>query len=398
MKINLAVIFGGSSVEHEVSVISAVQAMHSLDKEKYEIYPVYITKKNEFYTGHVLFDIENYKDMDLLLRNAKRVIFTKDKSDAYLECYPARIFGKNKIARIDVALPIVHGTNVEDGILQGYLETLEIPYAGCDVLSSAVCMDKYVMKIMLKEAGVNVLPGFCFRTKDFDMDPAGILDKIELEIGYPAIVKPVNLGSSVGIKVAYDRQGLEAALENAASYAGRILVERAITNLREINCSVLGDYMTARPSVCEEPLTGGEILSYADKYMSGGKSTKGSEGMSSAQRKIPAELTDEQRETIENMAVKTFRVLGCAGVSRIDCMIDNDTGEIFVNEINTIPGSLSFYLWEPTGVPYNELLDELIDIAVKRDREKKELSFSYDTNLLSFNSLSGLKGAKGTKN
>ena len=398
MKINLAVIFGGSSVEHEVSVISAVQAMHSLDKEKYEIYPVYITKKNEFYTGHVLFDIENYKDMDLLLRNAKRVIFTKDKSDAYLECYPARIFGKNKIARIDVALPIVHGTNVEDGILQGYLETLEIPYAGCDVLSSAVCMDKYVMKIMLKEAGVNVLPGFCFRTKDFDMDPAGILDKIELEIGYPAIVKPVNLGSSVGIKVAYDRQGLEAALENAASYAGRILVERAITNLREINCSVLGDYMTARPSVCEEPLTGGEILSYADKYMSGGKSTKGSKGMSSAQRKIPADLTDEQRETIENMAVKTFRVLGCAGVSRIDCMIDNDTGEIFVNEINTIPGSLSFYLWEPTGVPYNELLDELIDIAVKRDREKKELSFSYDTNLLSFNSLSGLKGAKGTKN
>ena len=398
MKINLAVIFGGSSVEHEVSVISAVQAMHSLDKEKYEIYPVYITKKNEFYTGHVLFDIENYKDMDLLLRNAKRVIFTKDKSDAYLECYPARIFGKNKIARIDVALPIVHGTNVEDGILQGYLETLGIPYAGCDVLSSAVCMDKYVMKIMLKEAGVNVLPGFCFRTKDFYMDPAGILDKIELEIGYPAIVKPVNLGSSVGIKVAYDRQGLEAALENAASYAGRILVERAITNLREINCSVLGDYMTARPSVCEEPLTGGEILSYADKYMSGGKSTKGSKGMSSAQRKIPAELTDEQRETIENMAVKTFRVLGCAGVSRIDCMIDNDTGEIFVNEINTIPGSLSFYLWEPTGVPYNELLDELIDIAVKRDREKKELSFSYDTNLLSFNSLSGLKGAKGTKN
>ena len=250
------------------------------------------------------------------------------------------------------------------------------------------------MKVMLKEAGVNVLPGFCFSSKDFYRDPSDILDKIELEIGYPVIVKPVNLGSSVGIKVASDRQSLEAALENAALFAGRILTERAITNLREINCSVLGDYMTARASVCEEPLTAGEILSYDDKYKGG---TKGSKGMSSAMRKIPADLTEEERNTIEAMAVKTFRVLGCAGVARIDCMIDKDSGEIFVNEINTIPGSLSFYLWEPSGVSYTELLDELIDIALKRNREKQKLSFSYDTNLLSENSLSGLKGAKGTK-
>ena len=395
MKINLAVIFGGKSVEHEVSVISAVQAMYSLDKAKYEIYPVYMTKKNEFYTGSALFDIENYKDIPSLLKMCKRVIFVSNDDEASLEYYPAKKFGKNTYAKIDVALPVVHGTNVEDGILQGYLETLGIPYAGCDVISSAVGMDKYVMKIMLKEAGVNVLPGFCFNSKDFYRDPSDILDKIELEIGYPVIVKPVNLGSSVGIKVASDRMGLEAALENAALYAGRILTEKAITNLREINCSVLGDYMTARASVCEEPLTAGEILSYDDKYKGG---TKGGKGMSSASRKIPAELTDEERNTIESMAVKTFRVLGCAGVARIDCMIDNDNGEIYVNEINTIPGSLSFYLWEPSGVPYTKMLDELIDIALKRDREKSKLNFSYDTNLLSSNSLSGLKGAKGTKN
>lgn len=395
MKINLAVIFGGKSVEHEVSVISAVQAMYSLDKEKYEILPLYMTKKNEFYTGSKLFEIENYKDIPALLKGCERVIFTSDGDEAFIEHYPAKKFGNNKIARIDVALPVVHGTNVEDGILQGYLETLGIPYAGCDVLSSAVGMDKYVMKVMLKEAGVNVLPGFCFNSKDFYRDPSDILDKIELATGYPAIVKPVNLGSSVGIKVASDRQSLEAALENATLYAGRILVERAITNLREINCSVLGDYMTARASVCEEPLSAGEILSYDDKYKGG---SKGSKGMSSAQRRIPADLTEEERKTIETMAVKTFRVLGCAGVARIDCMIDKDSGEIFVNEINTIPGSLSFYLWEPSGVTYKELLDELIDIALKRNREKEKLSFSYDTNLLSENSLSGLKGAKGTKN
>ncbi len=395
MKINLAVIFGGKSVEHEVSVISAVQAMYSLNKERYEIFPVYITKKNEFYTGSALFEMENYKDIPSLLKMCKRVIFTNDNDDALLEYYPAKKFGSNVVSKIDVALPIVHGTNVEDGILQGYLETLGIPYAGCDVISSAVGMDKYVMKVMLKEAGVNVLPGFCFHAKDFYRDPSEILEKIELEIGYPVIVKPVNLGSSVGIKVAGDRQSLEAALENAALYAGRILTERAITDLREINCSVLGDYITARASVCEEPLSGGEILSYDDKYKGG---SKGSKGMSSAMRKIPADLTEEERKTIENMAVKTFRVLGCAGVARVDCMIDKTTGEIFVNEINTIPGSLSFYLWEPSGVSYTDMLDELIDIALKRDREKKSLNFSYDTNLLSFNSLSGLKGAKGTKN
>ncbi len=394
MKINLAVIFGGKSVEHEVSVISAVQAMYSLDKEKYEIYPVYMTKKNEFYTGEALFDMENYKDIPALLKTCKRVMFVSNNDEAALEYYPAKKFGNNTVAKIDVALPVVHGTNVEDGILQGYLETLGIPYAGCDVLSSAVGMDKYVMKVMLKEAGVNVLPGLCFHSKDFYRDPSDILDKIELETGYPVIVKPVNLGSSVGIKVAADRVSLEEALENAALYSGRILVERAITELREINCSVLGDYITARPSVCEEPLSAGEILSYDDKYRGG---SKGSKGMSSAMRKIPADLTDEERTTIEKMAVKTFRVLGCAGVARVDCMIDKSTGEIFVNEINTIPGSLSFYLWEPSGVTYTEMLNELIDIALKRDREKKALNFSYDTNLLSENSLSGLKGAKGTK-
>lgn len=392
MKINLAVIFGGKSVEHEVSVISAVQAMYSLDVNKYEVIPVYITKQNEFYTGEALKDIENYRDLPSLLKMCKRVIFVGDKDEVRLEYYPAKKLGSNLVSMLDAALPIVHGTNVEDGALQGYLQTIGLPFAGCDVISSAIGMDKYVMKVILKEAGVNVLPGFCFNVKDFYRDAADILEKIEIEIGYPVIIKPVNLGSSVGIKVVKDRISLEEALENASLYSERILAERAIVNLREINCSVLGDYVTARASVCEEPKSEGEILSFVDKYMNGSK------GMSSASRKIPADLTDEQREAIESMAVKTFRALNCSGVSRIDCMIDEDSGEIFVNEINTIPGSLSFYLWEPSGIKYKDMLDELIDIAIKRHREKNKLTFSYDTNLLSKNSLLGLKGAKGIKN
>lgn len=394
MKINLLVLFGGRSVEHEVSVISGVQAMASLSREKYEVIPLYITKQNLFYTGDALFDIENYKDTDALIAKCQRVIPVKRADETVIEHYPAKKLGNNTVARIDAALPVVHGTNVEDGALQGFLQTLGVPYAGCDVISSAVGMDKYVMKTVLHDAGIPVLPGVCFHTKDYFRDPGDILDKSELEIGYPVIVKPVNLGSSVGIKVASCRSDLADAIENAAMYSQRILLEHAIANLREINCSVLGDYVTARASLLEEPITSGEILSYDDKYKGGAKN---SEGMSGASRRIPAELSAEDTEYIKNLAVKTFRALNCSGVSRIDFMIDSDSGKIYVNEINTIPGSLSFYLWEGAGVSYPELLDELIDLALKREREREGLSFSYDTNLLSENSLKGLKGAKGAK-
>lgn len=394
MKIKLLVLFGGQSVEHEVSVISAVQAMASLNREKYEVIPLYITKQNIFYTGDALFDIERYKDLPSLLKLCKRVILVKHEKGAALECYPQKKFGSSLVTEIDAALPVVHGTNVEDGALQGYLQTLGIPYAGCDVISSAVGMDKYVMKTLLAAAGVPVLPGICFHSKDYFRDAAEVLDKIELEIGYPVIIKPVNLGSSVGIKIASTRSALTEAVENAALYAERILAEHAVTSIREINCSVLGDYITARPSLLEEPLTAGEILSYDDKYKGGGKSSK---GMSGASRKIPAELSEEQTEYIKDLAVKTFRALNCSGISRIDFIIDKDTGKTYVNEINTIPGSLSFYLWEGAGVSYGELLDELCDLALKRGRERDRLSFSYDTNLLSENGLQGLKGAKGVK-
>lgn len=387
MKINLIVIFGGKSVEHEVSIISAVQAMHSINKEKYNIIPLYITKQNQFYTGDVLFDIDRYKNLKNLLNDAVNVTLLKADDGVYLAHYKKKMFKNNIITKVDVALPVVHGTNVEDGALQGMLETLELPYAGCDVAASAIGMDKYVMKTVLKDRGLKVLDCVCFFSKEFYKKQDSIISEIEQKIGYPVIVKPVNLGSSVGIAKAKDKKELVSAIETAAGYAHRILVERAVVNLREINCSVKGDYETAMASPCEEPVGSDEILSYKDKYLG-----SGTKGMSGSGRKLPAEIGDELTEKVRNMAVATFRALDCSGVARIDFLLDGE--EVYINEINTIPGSLSFYLWEAAGVSYTALLDELVSIALKRERERRNLNFSYETNLLSSVSLKGLKGSK----
>lgn len=396
MKIKVGVFFGGKSVEHEISIISAVQAMYSLNKEKYDIVPVYMTKNNEFYTGESLMDIESFKDINVLLKACQRVILVNTGSKVELMRFPFRKFKNNSVDYIDVAFPIVHGTNVEDGSLQGYLKTLNLPYVGCDVLSSAVGMDKYVMKTVLKDNRIPVLDCKCYLTKDFD-EPEKLMDEIETEIGYPVIVKPVNLGSSIGISKASDRQKLYEALSTAFDYASKVLVETCIENLKEINCSVCGDTDEAEASECEEPVNGDEILSYEDKYIGGAKES-GSKGMASTKRLIPAAITPQQREEIRELAVKAFCCLGCNGVSRIDFMIDKDTDKIWLNEINTIPGSLSFYLWEPIGVPYEKLLDRMIELALKRERESESITYAFDTNVLSGIKLGGgTKGAKGTK-
>lgn len=392
MKINLAVIFGGKSVEHEVSVISAVQAMASLNKEKYNIIPVYMTKSNEFYTGQQLFDINSYKNIPELLTNCTECILVRSEGKVSLIRQKMKKFGSNQISDIDVVFPIVHGTNVEDGALQGYIQTLDIPYVGCDVLSSAIGMDKYAMKILLKEAGFPVLD--CCRFSDFEAENIDkCLDEVEAKFSYPVIVKPINLGSSVGISKASDRRSLENSIEESFQFADRILVEPAIVKLKEINCAVVGDSEEAEASVCEEPVQCDEILSYNDKYVSGDKSG-GSKGMATLKRKIPAEITAEQEEFIRKTAVDAFKYLGCCGVTRIDFMIDMEDNKVYLNEINTIPGSLAFYLWEPKRVKYTELLDRLINLALKRYRKNEKINYSFDTNILS---MGGSFGAKGSK-
>jgi D-alanine-D-alanine ligase len=403
MKICVALFFGGQSVEHEVSVITGLQAYYAFDKEQYDVVPVYISKDNEMYIGEKIGDIGAYKNIPALLAESTRVNMVRENGKVYLREMHPKTFHKPESVLVDVAFPAVHGTNVEDGTLQGFFRTMCIPYVGCDVTASALGMDKFAMKAVLNYVGVPVLPCVLADSFRFQNEEEALLDEVEEKIGYPVIVKPVNLGSSVGIKIAHDREGLMTALDEAFGFAMRVLVEKAITNLKEINCSVLGDVEQAEASECESPVAQDEILSYKDKYMSGGGektgaknggSTAGSksgDGMASLSRELPAKISPEVREQIRQMSVKTFQALGCNGVARIDCMLDQDTGKTYVNEINTIPGSLSFYLWEPVGLPYDKLLDRMVKLALKRDRELSNLSFSFDTNLLSSVKLGGAK-------
>ena len=400
MKINLAVLFGGKSVEHEVSVISALQAMASLDPQKYDVIPVYITKGNEMWCGPGLKQIELFRDIPALLKTCQRVVFHVRGNKTYLETEATRIFANHSSLLVDVAFPIVHGTNVEDGALQGFLQTLNLPYVGPNVLASAVGMDKFTMKVMLRQGGFPVLPGLRFSAQDWHEDL--IVGPVEAELAYPVIVKPVDLGSSVGISKATERAELRDALDLAFSFARYVLVEPAVVNLREINCSVLGDAEQAEASECEEPVMTDAILSYEDKYVSAGAAKAGktgsgktgpSAGMASLKRRVPADITPEQREKIRSLAVGAFRHLDLAGVTRVDFLMDAISSEIWINEVNTIPGSLSFYLWEPVGLPYSELLDRLVALALKRQREAEDVTYAFDSNILA----GAVLGSKATK-
>ncbi len=395
MKTTVAFIFGCRSVEHEVSIISAVQAMHSVDTNKYDVLPIYVTKSGEMFTSEKMLQIEAFRDLKTLLEEASPVTLLKSGQDVVMHYLDSGLFKKKKDVILNVAFPVVHGTNCEDGTLQGYLEFLGLPYVGCDVLSSAVGMDKAVFKYVLKDAGLPVLDCITFYAKEYALDKDSILERIEKEIGYPAIVKPINLGSSVGISKANDKTALIDAIDLAVSFADKILVEHAVTAIREINCSVLGDADSCEASVCEEPFMNDEILSYEDKYL-GGKSGGASKGMASLGRKLPADLPEDKSEEIRALAKDIFKCIGANGVVRIDFIIDTDSGKVYANEINTIPGSLSFYLWEATGVKYTELLDRLISLAFKRQRSRQNLTFTIDTNILSKTTF-GTKGAKGSK-
>lgn len=405
MKLNVAVVFGGKSTEHDISIISALQAIENMDKEKYNIIPVYIDKKGDFYYSEddKLFKMENYKNQNSLVKSCKNISFVKIKNKTYIRNNNIGIFSDKIDQIVDVALLIVHGTNVEDGNLQGYFHTLNLPFVGCDVLASAVSMDKYVMKEYWKAIGIPVIDGIRFDKNEFK-NVNLIVDKVEKELKYPVIVKPVNLGSSIGIKKASDKDSLIAALELAFSFTDIILVEKAITNMREINCAVIGNKFDCETSVLEEPFGNDEILSFADKYMSGGgvKGAKGAKvgmkhgnvgaktgnssgaksGMASLKRKIPAELEGNIANKIREYAIKAFKYMGCSGVARIDFIIDKDNGNIYANEINAIPGSLSYYLFEPMGIKFSELLDKLINIAIDNYKREERLNYTFESSVI----------------
>lgn len=392
MKTNVAVFFGGRSVEHEISVISALQAINAFDQEKYNIVPIYISKQGRWYTGKDLLDIRNYKDMKSLVEKSEEVYMRPEYGDYNL--YRVNTGGgffskKNPIVEeLHVAIPVLHGSHGEDGMFEGLLETIGIPFAGCDTLSSANGMDKITMKMILRSEDIPVVDYVWFTDKEWIAKREEIINKIENKLGYPVIVKPANLGSSVGIGKASDRESLIEKVDTAARFSQRLIVEDMVENMMEINCSVLGDCDDHQSSVCEEPISKGDFLSYEEKYGGGAKA-----GMQASEKRIPADIPVEMSEEIRKLAGETFRVLSCHGVSRIDVMVDRNSGKIYVNEINTIPGSLSFYLWEESGISFTQLMDKLVELALRRKRETDRKTFTYDANIFAMGG--GVKGVKG---
>ncbi len=371
--LKVAVLFGGDSVEHEVSIISAMQAMAALDETKYKVIPLYLAKNHKFYASARLRQIETFKDLDAIEKNIPQVSLVKENQKFFIK----PLTPLKHRTEIDLVIPVVHGTHCEDGSIAGFLETLGIPYSGADVLGGAVGQDKVIMKQILEHASLPIVDWLWFFAYEFENNRKDILTKVAT-LGYPVVIKPANLGSSVGISLVSNEQALIAGIETAAQYDVKIVVEKAVTHLRELNCSVLGYYDKSEASVLEEVMKQDIILSYDNKY----KGSSAAKGMASATRNCPAKVSDQLTQEVQGLALEAFKVLNGAGVCRIDFLLDDQTHKVYVNEINTIPGSLSFYLWEASGKPFNRLMDELVDIAIRRTRQKNKMIFSYQTNIL----------------
>ena len=400
MKLNIAVFFGGESVEHEVSIISAHQAIEALDKNKYNVIPVYVSKERKLYVSDLLKDMSNYKDLKHLISQCTQVSITSEDNRVVIRPVKPSLFGPKELGTIDVAIPVMHGTNGEDGTIQGFFEMLKVPYAGCDLYGAAIGQDKVLQKNVLSDNNLPITNWFWVYGSEMDTHQSEILDKVHRLI-YPVIIKPARTGSSVGISIAHNDEEYLACFDEARQYDEKIITEKVVKPMREINCSVVGDSYSCVASVLEEvsSVSQDELLSFSDKYLGGSKSAKseGSKGMASTARIVPAPLTDEQTRLIQQLAKETFRVLGTSGVCRIDFLMDADTKKVYVNEINTIPGSLAFYLWQAAGVSFSELMDKLVELALDRERRRSKMTFSYETNILSNFSASSAKGSKGSK-
>lgn len=399
MKLSIAVIFGGRTCEHEVSIISGLQAADALNPESYDVTRVYIASNGEWYVGEKLKDIQFYKHFDPAQvthvfpagsQGKLRLIAEEAPAKKLLGLFGGGAGGLHTLCECDVALPVMHGLNGEDGTLQGMLELFNVPYTSAGVMGCAIGMDKVACKQVMHDIGLPVLPGHFVERDRWYQHPEECMDEIEALLPYPMYVKPANLGSSIGISRADDRMKLEEAMDVAASYDRRILIEKGVEQLIEVNCSVVGYGSDVRASVLEMPVTQGKgFLTFAEKYLNNA-GAKGSQGMKSASRVIPAPIGDELTERIQQMAIKAFRALDLKGVVRIDFIIDGATNEVYINEPNVIPGSLAFYLWEPTGLKFDKLLDKMVEDAFKASADKNRSVFSYQSVILD-----KMNGAKG---
>jgi D-alanine-D-alanine ligase len=348
-KLKVAVIFGGRSGEHEVSLVSATSVIKALNKDKYEILEVGITHDGEWLIGENC--LENFKSKKF--ENLKPVMFMT-KPHAF---------------DFDIVFPVLHGPYGEDGTIQGLFDMFQIPYVGCGVLASSTCMDKLQCKAILQSAGVPVVPYVGFNRKAWKKEQKEILNDIEKNLGIPCFVKPANMGSSVGISKAKTLEGLIEAIDFAAKFDSRILVEKAI-NARELECAILGNLEPVAAPV-GEVIVGGEFYDYNDKYVDGKSSTK-----------IPADIDESTMKKIQEIALKSYKLLDCSGLSRVDCFLDRESGEMYVNELNTMPGftSISMYpkMMAAYGLNYEQLIDKLIELGLERFEDKKANQIVFD--------------------
>lgn len=399
-KLQLGVFFGSRSCEREVSIISAIQMMNHVDTEKYDVIPVYISQDGAWYTGPALRELRTYAPFRADAKGVENVSLDLTSGSGALLAYrPGKgLFAPPKlevVARLDVCFLVLHGLHGEDGALQGLLEMANLPYTSTGVVGSAVGMDKIIMKQFFRGAGLPVLPGCWFQRSAFEKDAESVVKQVEEELGYPVFVKPANLGSSIGVSRADDREGLMDSLSLAFDYDRRVLVEKGLDRPMELNCSVLGWDDEVEASPIEMPLrsAGDTMLDFKGKYLQGAGATK---GMASLSRVLPAKIGDDLTAELQEMSRQIFRMLDCKGVVRIDYMFDKATEKVYITEINTIPGSLAFYLWEAKGVKYPELIDRMVAYARRAHEEKNSRNYAFTSDILK-GYVGGTKGAKGAK-
>ncbi|MGH9353764.1 MAG: D-alanine--D-alanine ligase family protein [Terriglobia bacterium] len=365
-KIRLGILFGGRSGEHEVSLESAASVLKAIDREKYDVVPIGITREGRWVLGNALSE-SSPKALAGVFQSGTAITPPADPTRRGLTPLPVPSRGARNQGALDVVFPILHGTFGEDGTVQGLLDLAGIPYVGAGVLGSATGMDKDVMKRLFRDAGLPVVPWILLLRSEISASPAPAR-KVAREIGYPAFVKPANLGSSVGISKVHSRRELQVSLELAARFDRKIIVEEAI-DAREIECAVLGND-TPQASVPGEVVPVNEFYDYQAKYVQEG-----------SRLIIPAKLGAARTRTVQQLAIRAFKAIDCAGMGRVDFLMDRKSGKLYVNEINTIPGftSISMYpkLWEASGLLYAKLIDRLVELAIERHREKSITQYDY---------------------
>lgn len=372
MKLNVGVIFGGKSLEHEMSIISAIQAMNNMDTDKYEITPIFITKDREWYTGGCLRFIDTYKDLDLLKRYTKKVILI-NKDGRYI--LQTNGFIKKEVCELHLAFPIMHGSFGEDGTIQGYLNIVGIPYVGSNIYSAAVSQDKVFVKQILKSNSIPVTKFVWFGERFYRNKKEELFKQLD-ELSYPLILKPATLGSSIGIEAITRKEEIDSTIERSFNLDTKILIEEKIENVVEYNCSVLLTPNGNITSEIEEITTNKEIRTYGDKFVYEDTDE------SSIKRVCPAKISDKLRKEIEFYSLSAFKMLSMRGTARIDFLYDKKNNKLYVNEVNCIPFCLAHNLWEARNISYKELLNIMMKDAIENEVQTQKMTLVMDNDII----------------